>query len=392
MSLLNLHKILAIAYFLPPLLFYLIVEDMRIGNVDLDSSVTIQLALVIALFMLGAILVTRTFSKILSPRISQALNYISIRVNKVKLAQLHAVCILIILYYLIKIWSGTQFAETRDELFDVLESSLGPLFMLSFKVGIFLSALSLIKKTNYLYVVAFVSAVIFINIITLSRSMIVVMIVALLPFVRIKSFYVIAGLLIIFLSRFIFTDNISLFSEGLSLDIEWLRIFGFGEMLGVTFGPYAIMQAGGLDPSLMEQLGFIFHSIPGISLIATHILDVPEIAIYSNQFTYHKYGVYGVAGTGYLDMLIAPVVFIYLCAIIALSLILFRFTRVSDIYQIILSCAFIACALATIQLYRWSLSGFVYTTARDCLIFVFIFFVIRKVPTKEPGGVKINFL
>lgn len=377
MSLFNIHKMLALAYFLPPLLFYLTVEDLKIANIDLDSSVAGPLATSITLFALGLILTVRLFSKALSTRIETSLEHLTDSIQISKLSFLQIFCLSILFYYLFEITVKTQSIQGRDELFNILQESLGPLFMLAFKIGVFLSVVSLLKKTNYFFVTAFFATVFLINLLTLSRSMILVMVIALLPFLRIKPLYVFSGFVIIFMSRFIFMGNIS-------LDAEWLRIYGFGEMLGVTFGPYAVLQSGGLNLSLIEHFGFVLHTLPGFSTIATYGLGVPEMVIFVNQFTLDSYGLYGVAGTGYLDALVAPIVFIYLCIVIAFTFIFFRFSKESGMYRVILSCAFIASAIATTQLYRWSLSGFMYTTLRDTLIFIVVFLVIRK-GTMDPS-------
>lgn len=261
----------------------------------------------------------------------------------------------------------------RDERFALIEgAAIGPVLMIALKLGVFTSIITLVRGKR-IYSFIFVAVVAAITFYTLSRSLLVLVIIPLLPFYKIPYKYAIIGFVFIFFSRFIFTDN-------LDFSWEWWLVFGFGEMLGVLFGPYALLLHG-KTATFYESLAMSINTVPGLSFLT--LIDgkerVPELAIYVNEFTKAKYGIYGVASTPYVDVILSPLTFVVALVLLLSAYLALRLVQLNRIGTYIICSMYMAFGFSATSFYRWSFSGATYTFLRDTLLFFFFFYVIELV-------------
>jgi len=371
MNLAGIHQLLAAAYFLTPAALFILIDPIKIQFIELKSEHILALLVALTVSFSVIFFAAALFNRTLSSRISLALQETTHTIDNKKLLILQLITTGGIAFYAFRLAIEIDITSTRDEKFVLLTEHLGPLFTLLFKVGLFSTALCILSKRYKPLVLTFVAGIALISLTTLSRSMLLIVATCLIPFLRLRTLHVVVTLTIIFLSRLILTSNFS-------LDMDWLLTFGFGEMVGVTFGPYAILDSGGIELSQTEQVGLFLHTIPLVSTVASYGLDVPELTILVNNFTMAHYGLYGVAGTAYLDLFLHPPLFAFLILSTGAFYFYLCFTKTTSVYFAVTSCAYIASAIATSQLYRWSFSGFFYSTARDTALFIIIYMLIKK--------------
>jgi hypothetical protein len=361
------HFSLCIAYFLIPTIVILSGYLESLQNIPLNHEVTNQIPYYLTTSFISIIIFALIAKKGIGNKIDWAKSSLA-NIDIPYINQALWFCITALLIYSIKIGASIDADMTRDDRFAILESSAGPLFMLCVKTGAFLSAIS-IAKGNRKIVVIFLFFIAFVTFITLSRSLLAIVIISFLPLVKIKKLIAFALLLIIFSSRLIFTSNFD-------ISLEWLFTFGFGEMIGVTFGPYALLaKEHYID--LYEHISLMANVIPGLSL-ASRFGGYPEMTIFVNNIVKDEYGLYGVAGTVYIDYLVSKPVFLLCLGMLIIIYLTVHTLPKKSFYAIVIFSIYYASCLSILLIYRWSLSGYIYSITRDAILFTSVIIFLQN--------------
>lgn len=359
-------------YFILPILVLIFGPVETIGQIDLTSEFKYSLIVCLSLTGLFYLIAIRFLQKNIIEKIDYALNKFK-EIDDISLPYLFYIIITFFAAYGMWLFFRIDPEMSRDDRFSLIESqSIGPIFMLMIKIGVLASVKSL-QKGKKIYPIIFVSIIAIITFLTLSRSLLVLIILPLIPFSNISSKKTIIILVFIFFSRFIFTNN-------LDFTWEWWLIFGFGEMLGVLTGPLAIMK---FNPSIsfFETINLILNSIPGLSIL-TNFMSVngriPELAVYVNNLTKNNLGIYGVASTPFTDILLSPPTFFISLLVLIISFLLIMYPRrYNQLSAYFISSFYIAFGFSITSFYRWSFSGAVYSLLRDTFLFV-VFILLLK--------------
>ena len=354
------HMLLIFAYFILPLAAIYSGELTHIGLVKVDQAIMVKISYYLILSFCSVLVITKIVDMTLRERIKWAINV----VKEVNLSYVNLclyLCIAVVLFYSMKLLILIDPSMTRDERFQLLEHSGGSFFMLFIKIGALLSALSLIRA-NYRPALFFIASIALYTLPTYSRSLLAVVFLALLPLFKIKTRYALSLVSIIFISRLILTKNFD-------YSWSWLFTFGIGEMIGVMFGPYTLLSIP-QHLSVYENIILLINSIPGLSLISKLDGNIPELAVFVNMIVEKEFGIYGVAGTTYVDLLLSPVVFIFSLMILLLIYLTVLSVRKSRSSAILLFSVYFASAINILSLYRWSLSGYAYSIVRDSTMFI----------------------
>lgn len=360
------HLGLSFAYFIIPSLVIISGELENLQGIKLNQEILKQ----IFYYLISSFLIINLISILVSKSLGSKINWAK---NNIKYIDIPFIdnalwlCTIGLLYYSWKIGISIDTSMTRDERFSILEGSAGPLFMLFIKTGLFLCALS-ITKGKIKSALAFILIVAFVTFSTLSRSLLAVAVISLLPFFNINKLLIVTILIFIFSSRLIFTDNFE-------FNLDWLFTFGLGEMIGVTFGPYALLEKG-LFIDFYDQISLMANVIPGVSL-ASKLGGVPEMTIFVNDFVNKNYGLYGVAGTAYLDFIASTPVFILCLALLFVIYLILYNIKSGEFSNIVIFSLYYSSCLSILLLYRWSLSGYVYSIIRDSLLFISITYTLK---------------
>lgn len=380
----KINYLLIFAYFIIPLLILGFSPISSIGPIELIGELKSKLVI----YLIGTAFIYFVVIQLVKFTVAKKIDYTFNEFKKFESSSIKFYFIPVIVFFLIYgtwLFYKIDFSMSRDERFALIENaSIGPLFMLMLKLGVLLSSISLIKGKKNLPA-CFLIIIVSITLLTYSRSLILLVVLPLLPFLKVSSKPFFLFLIFVFFSRFLFTNN-------LDFTWEWWIVFGFGEMLGVLFGPLAILK---LSPqvSFFETINFIFNSIPGVSFITYFLNDnrIPEIAIYINEFTKKNYGLFGVASTPYSDFLLSPLLF---CFSLTILLLIFFYILISDInrkwVKVILFSIYLSFGFSITSFYRWSFSGAVYTFTRDILLLIVLLLVLNFTNEQFKGakGVK----
>lgn len=363
------HWILACAYFLIPVFAIQSGEFTQLQHIDLNFNVLESLRLYLLGSLVSIIVVGTLVDRSLRKKIEWSINQAA-GCNYRVVEMLLICCICGLCFFALEIVLAVGSDMSREERFLLLEGSTGAGFMIFVKAGAFLSALSLVLRKRFLPYV-FIGVLAVVAFITLSRSVLVVVLLTIFPFMRISWWKGVGGLLLVFFSRLLFTVNFD-------FSYEWLFTFGLGEMVGVTFGPYMLLIS---QPALdwYDHFRFMLHVLPGLSLLNRLDGGFPELTVFVNEIADRDYGIYGVAGTGYVDLLVSPPTFIFCCSLLLMIFAYVKYCKQSGISWRVVFSLYCASCMSMISLYRWSLSGYLYSMIRDALMFFVIMLVINRI-------------
>ncbi len=344
-----------------------------IGQIELTAELKFGILTCLSVTAFTYLLTIFFLQKVFVPKIEYALLRIR-ELDSSSLKFFNLIIILFFTFYGIWLLNKIDFSMSRDERFELIDNHpIGPLFMLMIKLGALTSIISILKGKK-LYPIIFISVIASITFLTLSRSLLVLVILPIIPFTNFSSTKTLILMIVIFFSRYILTDN-------LDLSWDWWIVFGFGEMLGVLFGPLVIMK---INPSvtIFESFNFILNAIPGVSIFTLFFANgtrVPELAIYVNNLTKKNFDIYGVASTPYSDLLLSPSTFLVSCFMLIVSFLYIAFPKKFNQFAIYLIVSFyIAFGFSITSFYRWSFSGAVYTLLRDTVLFLIFIIGIKQ--------------
>lgn len=369
------------AYFAIPLLIleYGNLDYTMFANIINNKSKSIVQTLIITTFILY-LFVIWVLNKTLAVKINYAIDQIKLANTNWAYLLLKTSIILLFMYFIYLKLNITS-EMTRDEMFKLIDNKwYNPIIQLIIKFGTLSSVISLIKDKRKL-VYTFIVLMAAITFSTHSRSLLILILIPLMPFLKIPFKWGVTSLILIFFSRMIFTGNLY-FSWG------WWSVYGFGEMLGVLFGPFALLNHD-VNYDLYDQFCLGLNAIPGLSLltyipIMLGLPKIPELAIYVNDIVKKEYGIFGVASTPYTDILISPTTFI----ISLLILFVVYIILVRNKNPFLLISAYIAFGFAITSFYRWSFSGATYTFVRDFILFTIVFLILKRVKSRGKGSYK----
>lgn len=369
----KINYIFIFVYFILPILVLCFGPLDSIGQIELTPKLKFGILTCLSVTAFIYLLTILYLQKSFVPKIEYAL----LRIRELDSASLkffNVILILFFTFYGIWLFNKIDFSMSRDERFELIDNHpIGPLFMLMIKLGVLTSIISILKGKK-LYPIIFISIIASITFLTLSRSLLVLVILPIIPFTNFSTTKTLTVMVVIFFSRYLLTDN-------LDLSWDWWVVFGFGEMLGVLFGPLAIMKVNP-SVSIIESVNFILNAIPGVSfftLFTTSGTRVPELAIYVNNLTKKNFDIYGVASTPYTDILLSPSTFLVSFFMLIVSFFYISYPKKFNQFWIYLIVSFyIAFGFSITSFYRWSFSGAVYTLLRDTILFLIFILSIKQ--------------